>query len=204
MAGRGAGDRADRPFDGRPRVAERLSLQRRSLVAVDGAARVHAWHSAHRRAARAGRDRGHRSARAAAETRGFARALSGRSAGIQDLGRGYLVDEDWADQDPEAFFKQAGSEIPFLARANHYFVCATVPADADAPAGRVVGDLLVLRPSAWGQRRRGERLRFPVEHYHHVGGAHHFDLLGHPAIYAQISTWLARRPAPALGIHAGE
>jgi len=138
------------------------------------------------------------------ETRGFARALSGRSAGIQDLGRGYLVDEDWADQDPEAFSKQAGSEIPFLARANHYFVCATVPADADAPAGRVVGDLLVLRPSAWGQRRRGERLRFPVEHYHHVGGAHHFDLLGHPAIYAQISTWLARRPAPALGIHAGE
>ena len=32
----------------------------------------------------------------------------------------------------------------------------------------------------------GKRLQFPIEHYHHVGGANHFDLLNHPAIYAQI------------------
>ena len=87
------------------------------------------------------------------ETRGLARALQGRSAGIQDLGHGYLVDEDWADQDPDAFFKQAGSEIPFLTCANHYFVCATVSRQPDAAAGRVIGDLLVLRPSAWAHRR---------------------------------------------------
>jgi PGAP1-like protein len=129
------------------------------------------------------------------ETRGFARAVNGRSAGIQDLGHGYLVDEDWAAQDPEAFFKQEGSEIPFLGCANHYFVCATLSRQPDAPAGRIVGDLLVLRPSAWAYGGRGERLRFPVEHYHHVGGASHFDLLNHPAIYAQLRRWLSATPA---------
>jgi pimeloyl-ACP methyl ester carboxylesterase len=128
------------------------------------------------------------------ETRGFAKALNARSSGIKDLGHGYLVDEDWRDHDPEAFIQQTGSEIPFLSCANHYFVCATVSREADAPAGRIIGDLLVLRASAWAHERRGQRLRFPVEHYHHVGGANHFDLLNHPAIYAQICNWLAGRP----------
>jgi len=68
---------------------------------------------------------------------------------------------------------------------------ATLSREADAPLGRMVGDLLVLRASAWGQGR-GERLRFPVDHYPHVGGANHFDLLNHPAIYEQIQGWLAR------------
>jgi pimeloyl-ACP methyl ester carboxylesterase len=133
------------------------------------------------------------------ETRGFSRAVNGRSAGIQDLGHGYLVDEDWADQDPVALFKQQGSEIPFLGCANHYFVCATLSREPDAAVGRIIGDLLVLRPSAWGYGARGERLRFPVEHYHHLGGANHFDLLNHPAIYEQLRTWLAGRPALAAG-----
>jgi pimeloyl-ACP methyl ester carboxylesterase len=128
------------------------------------------------------------------ETRGFAQALDARSSGIKDLGHGYLVDEDWLDRDPEAFFQQAGSEIPFLSCANHYFVCATLSREADAPAGRIVGDLLVLRPSAWAHEGRGQRMHFPVEHYHHVGGANHFDLLNHPAIYEQICKWLAGRP----------
>jgi pimeloyl-ACP methyl ester carboxylesterase len=128
------------------------------------------------------------------ETRGFARALAARSSGIKDLGHGYLVDEDWLEHDPTAFVQQAGSEIPFLDSANHYFVSATVSRDLDAPVGRIVGDLLVLHSSAWAHRQRGERMRFPVEQYHHVGGAHHFDLLNHPAIYAQISKWLAGGP----------
>jgi pimeloyl-ACP methyl ester carboxylesterase len=133
------------------------------------------------------------------ETRGFAQALNARSSGIQDLGHGYLVDEDWLHQEPGAFLKQAGSEIPFLSCANHYFVSATMSRELDAPVGRIVGDLLVLHPSAWGLARRGQRLRFPVEQYRHVGGANHFDLLNHPAIYEQICTWLTGRPALTEG-----
>jgi hypothetical protein len=129
------------------------------------------------------------------ETRGFARALKARSSGIKDLGHGYLVDEDWRDQDPDAFVQQAGSQIPFLESANHYFVAATVSREPDAPLGRIVGDLLVLRSSAWAHAHPGEPMHFPVEHYCHVGELNHFDLLNHPAIYGQLRRWIAGRPA---------
>jgi hypothetical protein len=79
--------------------------------------------------------------------------------------------------------------------ANHYFVCATLSRDAEHPVGRIIGDLLVLRASAWAHGNRGERMQFPVDHYRHVGGASHFDLLNHPAIYEQIGRWLTARPA---------
>jgi len=64
----------------------------------------------------------------------------------------------------------------------------------------LVGDLLVLRPSAWSHGR-GERVRFRVEQYSHLGGGTHFDLLNHPAIYEQIKRWLTAGralPAPAV------
>jgi pimeloyl-ACP methyl ester carboxylesterase len=132
------------------------------------------------------------------ETTAYAKALNRRSAGIKDLGRGYLVDEDWRDNDPEAFLTRSGQEIPFLPSANHYFVAATLTRDANSPMGRVMGDLLVLRASAWAHPGRGHRLRFPVEQYAHLGGANHFDLLNHPAIYDQIQRWLgAQRALPA-------
>ncbi len=129
------------------------------------------------------------------ETRAFANAINVRSAGVKDLGRGYLVDEDWREHDPEAFLTRTGREVPFLRTANHYFVCATLSREPDARLGRAVGDLLVLPASAWAHGGRGHKLQFPVEHYSHLGGANHFDLLNHPAIYDQIRRWLTGRPA---------
>jgi pimeloyl-ACP methyl ester carboxylesterase len=134
------------------------------------------------------------------ETRALlATPLNVRSVGIKDLRYGYLVDECWQDNDCDAFLKNTGREIPFMRTASHYFMCATLSRDADALAGRLVGDLLVLRASAWSHER-GQRLRFPIEHYSHLGGANHFDLLNHPAIYSQIRRWMAPRralPAPS-------
>ncbi len=129
------------------------------------------------------------------ETRGLSRALKARSSGIKDLGHGYLVDEDWSDQDPDAFVQQAGSQIPFLQSANHYFVAATVSREPDAPLGRIIGDMLVLRSSAWAHAHPGERMHFPVDRYCHVGEINHFDLLNHPAIYGQLRRWITGRPA---------
>jgi pimeloyl-ACP methyl ester carboxylesterase len=133
------------------------------------------------------------------ETKPLARALNIRSSGIKDLRYGYLVDECWIDQDCDAFLRNTSREIPFPPTARHHFICATLTREADAPVGRIVGDLLVLQPSAWAQARR-TRLRFPIEHYHHLGGANHFELLNHPAIYAQIRRCLSSQrvlPAPA-------
>jgi pimeloyl-ACP methyl ester carboxylesterase len=134
------------------------------------------------------------------ETRGFAKALNLRSAGIKDLRYGYLLDEDWLDQDPDVYLRKTASQIPFLRSANHYFVAATLSRDHRTRSARLVGDLLVLRQSAWAHARHGERLQFPVEHYRHVGGVNHFAVLNHPAIYDQIRCWLTARkalPAPA-------
>jgi hypothetical protein len=132
------------------------------------------------------------------ETRSFSRALNLRSAGVKDLRYGYLRDEDWHGQDPDTFLRNTGREIPFLGSANTYFVCATVSHDPHSHFGRLVGDLLVLRASAWAHGGRGEQMQFPIDNYRHLGGVHHFDLLNHPAVYGQIKRWLTSdRALPA-------
>jgi pimeloyl-ACP methyl ester carboxylesterase len=119
------------------------------------------------------------------ETRPFSRLLRRRSAGIRDLRRGSLVDEDWRGRDPDALRAAACREVPLLEGARHCFAAATVTRDARHPLGRLVGDWLVLEASA--SHRAQEVL--------HVGAAHHLALLNHPAVYARLSEWLAARPA---------
>ena len=129
------------------------------------------------------------------ETRALlAKPLNLRSVGIKDLRHGYLVDECWLGEDCDAFLRDTSRDVPFLRTANHYFVCATLSREPTGLAGRIVGDLLVLPASAWAHTR-GERLRFPVDQYQHLGEANHFDLLNHPAIYGQIRRWIASSKA---------
>ncbi|MGH2891970.1 MAG: lipase family alpha/beta hydrolase, partial [Solirubrobacteraceae bacterium] len=104
------------------------------------------------------------------ELKPFAAPIRVRSVGVKDLAYGYVVDADWEGHDPDAFQTNTGTVVPFLQTATHYFVSASLSRDPDAPVGRMLGDLLVLRPSAWSQGGRGERLQFPVDQYAHVGG----------------------------------
>jgi hypothetical protein len=131
------------------------------------------------------------------ETRTLARALNSRSVGIKDLRYGYLVEEDWFGHDADAYMRRAASEIPFLDGANHYFVAATISRAEGSLAARIVGDLLVLRASAWGDGGKGEQFRFDVDNYRHFGGATHFDLLNHPDVYEQLRAWLGGSRAVA-------
>ena len=124
------------------------------------------------------------------ETRPFARFLRRRSAGIRDLRRGSLVDEDWLDQDPDALRAKALTEVPLLVGATHCFVAATVTRSAGHPIGRLVGDTLVLAPSASGRSRR-RRIGFDEEFGLALGGTHHLALLNHPKVYEQLKAWLA-------------
>jgi pimeloyl-ACP methyl ester carboxylesterase len=121
------------------------------------------------------------------EMRPFARFLRRRSAGIRDLRQGSLVDADWRDRDPDALRAEACAEVPLLDGATHCFVSATVTRSAEHPVGRLIGDWLVLVPSASG---RG-RIPFRAEHGHHIGGAHHIALLNHPTVYEKLREWLA-------------
>jgi pimeloyl-ACP methyl ester carboxylesterase len=132
----------------------------------------------------------------APETRPFARFLRRRSAGIRDLRQGSLVDEDWRDRDPDALRAAACKEVPLLDGAMHHFVAATVTERPDHPVGWLIGDWMVLQPSASG-RGRSRMIGFREEDGMHVGGAHHLALLNHPAVYERLRAWLA--PAPRSG-----
>jgi hypothetical protein len=130
------------------------------------------------------------------ETRPFAGFLRRRSAGIRDLRSGSLVDEDWRDRDPEALRAAACKEVPLLAGVAHHFVAATITTSASHPVARLVGDWLVLHPSAAG--RSGTRMvGFRDEDGVHLGGIHHLALLNHPAVYAHLREWLGRAPRSA-------
>ena len=124
------------------------------------------------------------------ETRMLSGFLRRRSAGIRDLRHGSLVDEDWRGRDPDALETIACREVPLLPWATHCFISATLTRDARHPLGRLLGDSLVLVPSATGQGRT-RRLLIASEHTHHVGGAHHFALLNHPGVYERMLEWLA-------------
>jgi pimeloyl-ACP methyl ester carboxylesterase len=124
------------------------------------------------------------------ETRMMSTFLRRRSSGIRDLRQGSLVDEDWRGRDPEALRAAACQEVPLLEGATHCFVSATVTRSPRHPLGRVVGDTLVLVPSATG-RSRTRVLGFEDEYGLHVGATNHIALLNHPAVYEKLQAWLA-------------
>ncbi|KXP00411.1 PGAP1-like protein (plasmid) [Tsukamurella tyrosinosolvens] len=123
------------------------------------------------------------------ETAPFGRLLRRRSAGIRDLRGGSIVDEDWRDRDADALGAAAAAEIPLLDGAEHFFVAATFTRDARHPVGRLLGDGLVLAPSAGG-RGKARRIGFTDDAGMHLGGAHHFTLLQSDVVYERILSWL--------------
>jgi pimeloyl-ACP methyl ester carboxylesterase len=132
------------------------------------------------------------------ETRPLSRFLRRRSGGIRDLRQGSLVDEDWRDRDPDVLRAEAIAEVPLLNGVTHCFVTATITRSPRHPLGRLVGDCLVLQASGSG-RSRTRRIAFDEEYGHHVGGAHHFALLNHPAVYDKLRVWLKSSRRPQLG-----
>jgi pimeloyl-ACP methyl ester carboxylesterase len=124
------------------------------------------------------------------ETRPFADFLRRRSAGIRDLRQGSLVDADWQGRDPDALRAVACREVPLIEGATHCFVAATITRSGRHPLGRLLGDCLVLEPSASGHSGT-RRIPFEAEHGMHLGGAHHLALLNHPAVYERMREWLA-------------
>lgn len=123
------------------------------------------------------------------ETRALARVLRRRSAGIRDLRHGSLVDEDWRGRDPDALRAAVHAEVPLLQGATHCFVSASVTRSAEHPLGRMIGDTLVLPASAHARGRK-RSLTLDPGHTLHVGSAHHFALLNHPAVYERLRGWL--------------
>jgi pimeloyl-ACP methyl ester carboxylesterase len=130
------------------------------------------------------------------ETRMLGSFLRRRSAGIRDLRHGSLVDEDWRGRDPDTLRAAVCREVPLLEGATHCFVSASITRSPGHPLGRLLGDTLVLVPSARG-RGRTRRIGFEDEHGHHVGASHHLALLNHPEVYERLRGWLEQPSRPS-------
>jgi hypothetical protein len=128
------------------------------------------------------------------ETRSLARLLALRSVGIKDLRRGTLVEADWTGRDLDDPAPGAHTHVPLHDGARHFVVLATLSRDPASRAADLLGDLLVMPKSAYGDTGDDDRLAFPADHVHRLGGLHHFDLLNHPLVYRQMRTWLEQRP----------
>jgi pimeloyl-ACP methyl ester carboxylesterase len=102
------------------------------------------------------------------ESRPFARLLDRRSAGIRDLRHGFLLDE-----------------VPLLDGPTHCFVSATITRSPKHPVGRLLGDVLVLAPSASGHGS------LTFHDGLELGGTHHLALLNHPGIHERLLIWLS-------------
>jgi hypothetical protein len=129
------------------------------------------------------------------ESRPVAAVLRARSAGIKDLRHGSLVDAEWETLDPDALRGFERADVPLLEGARHHVVAATLTDSPDHPLARIIGDLLVLTPSAHGLQGRRRVVAFDDDSCRHVGGHGHFDLLNSPALDGLLREWLAPRVA---------
>ena len=128
------------------------------------------------------------------ETRPLAKLLTLRSVGIKDLRRGTLVEADWTGRDLDALAAGPHTSVPLHDGARHFVVLATLSRNPEGRLADLLGDLLVPPRSASGDTGDDDRLAFPPDHVHRIGGLHHQDLLGHPLVYTRIRGWLEDRP----------
>ncbi|MES2976219.1 MAG: alpha/beta hydrolase [Pseudomonadota bacterium] len=109
-----------------------------------------------------------------------------RSAGIQDLRHGNLVDEHWGRKRPNA-----SQQIHLPRDVNCYAIAAVQGDSAARIKNRVLGDGLVLVDSALGRHARASHsLCIPAEQTRVMTGMNHFDLLSRAEVYECLKAWL--------------
>jgi hypothetical protein len=125
------------------------------------------------------------------ETRPFATWLNRRSVGIKDLRYGAVLEADWAGWDPDTCLDDRCTDAALIPGVQYAVAAATL---SKRPHGLLAHDLLVQHASAHGVGPT-RRIAFEADRTFHIGGKHHFDLLGHPDVYARLRSWLAA-PVP--------
>jgi len=113
-----------------------------------------------------------------------------RSSGIKDLRYGYVTDEDWEGQDPDAMLQNNKNTIPLLEGVTHYIITGRLTEDSEHPVVQWFGDAMVRKPSALGQSKDEEHsIPFPLEHHREFPKVGHLKLTRFPEIYEQIKLW---------------
>ena len=122
----------------------------------------------------------------------FVRLGKIRSAGIQDLRHGNLRDADWQDRDGDGL-ADGRTPMPLPKPVLAYAIAvSTQEAKKDREIDAMRGDGPVPVASALGiHKDRGFDLRIPKARQWIGYGINHLELLGSPAVYAQLRRWLA-------------
>ena len=118
-----------------------------------------------------------------------AKLINARSAGIKDLRFGSVLDEDWRDGDPDAFFTDTSKHAPFVDGVAYGYIAARLQPSGSGALGELLGDMLVQLPSATGQHR-DETRHLPFHMGHVLEGINHVALTNHPAVYPQLVRFL--------------
>ena len=107
-----------------------------------------------------------------------------RSAGINDLRHGNIVNSGDGTQRPEA--------VPLPARTRCYAVAASLGPEGGSVKEHLLGDGLVPVASALGQHREpARRLAFEREHQAVVQKTNHLDLLSSTEVFDVLRKWLS-------------
>lgn len=125
----------------------------------------------------------------------FARLGKIRSAGIQDLRHGNLLDSDWRKPGRAGDGRHdTRTPVPLPAQVRSYAVAVSTDQRAAAQGedrSTLGGDGLVPIASALGQHADPAfDLRLPKARQWVGHGLHHLDLLGDPQVYQRIRRWL--------------
>jgi hypothetical protein len=114
-----------------------------------------------------------------------------RSAGIKDLRYGYVQEEDWHGQEPDAFLANTKQSAALLDWVTYHIVTGTVAKNPQHPMSLVFGDALVRKDSAVGRSSNQEHdLGISPEQIREFAGVGHTRLTRDPNIYLQIKEWI--------------
>ncbi len=112
------------------------------------------------------------------------------SAGIADLRRGNLVDEDWLAGDRAGSATDRRTGVPLPAGPRCYAIAGATDSQ-DGSKDKVSGDGLVPVASALGKHRLARRtLKFPAAHQRVFERTSHSQLLSSLEVFDQLRDWL--------------
>ena len=127
-----------------------------------------------------------RAAGALRHVRPLARALGIRSVGIQDLGRGNILDEEWDGPEP-AHHARRRVDVPLHPGIRHLAVVGLLGKSIDSKVAQFFGDGMVTAASARGAGRRSpESRRFAREDVVVLPGVSHLALVHDDTVYAAV------------------
>jgi pimeloyl-ACP methyl ester carboxylesterase len=127
-------------------------------------------------------------------TKAIAALGNRRSAGIKDLRFGYLLDEDWQEQDPDALWRDNRHPVPLLKGVDYYVITATLAKKSNNVFIQYFGDGLVSSRSAGGRSfMKSKAISFPPGHFKTLRGLFHMRLAHHDKVYRQIRKWCGER-----------